>query len=137
MMNTAHPLRASAALVGAVGVAALAGCSATPGITAPAEPRDYVDGSYTASGSYSTPESIEQISVTVTLEGGVVTTVDVVGDPQTGDSARFQNMFIGGIAELVVGKPIDEISVRRVAGSSLTSGGFGQALGAIRQQATR
>ncbi len=137
MMNVRLPLRTSAAFAGVAGVVALAGCSAMPGTTNPVEPREYADGSYTASGSYQTPESIEKISVTVTLQSGMVTAVEVVGDPQTGDSVRFQSMFIGGIAEHVVGKSIDEISVRRVAGSSLTSGGFGQALGAIRQQAAR
>jgi hypothetical protein len=44
-------------------------------------------------------------------------------------------MFIGGIADEVVGKDIDEISVSRVAGSSLTSGGFNDAIEQIKAEA--
>ncbi len=135
MTEIPRPIRAGAAFAGAAGMVVLAGCSGQAAPASPAEPREYADGIYTATGTYQTPESLEQVSVTLTLEGGVVTAVEVVGNPQTGDSVRFQGMFIGGIADAVVGKPIDEIAVRRVAGSSLTSGGFNQALAAIKAEA--
>ena len=86
-------------------------------------------------GGYQTPESVEQISVTVTLEDDVITAVEVVGDPQKSESEKYQGEFIGGISDVVVGRDIDEISVSRVAGSSLTSGGFNQAIDKIKQQA--
>ena len=95
----------------------------------------YADGTYTAEGAYQTPESVEQISVTVTLESDIITAVEVVGDPQKSESEEYQAQFIGGIADVVVGKDIDEISVSRVAGSSLTSGGFNQAIQAIKAEA--
>lgn len=95
----------------------------------------YADGTYTAEGTYQTPESIEQISVTVTLAKDVITSVTVTGDPQKSESKQYQSKFIGGIKEVVVGKDIDEISVSRVAGSSLTSGGFNQAIEEIKSQA--
>ncbi|MGC5172776.1 hypothetical protein ACLQ2Q_19240 [Microbacterium sp. DT81.1] len=95
----------------------------------------YVDGSYSAEGSYQTPESIEAISVTVTLENDVLTAVQVVGDPSARESEEYQSRFIGGIADVVVGEDIDTISVSRVAGSSLTSGGFNQAIEEIKAEA--
>lgn len=126
-------VRTGVGVAGVAGVLVLAGCSGD--VSAPVEGREYADGTYTATGSYRTPESIEQVLVTISLVDGVVTGVEVVGDPQTNDSRRFQGQFIGGIADHVVGKSIDEINVRRVSGSSLTSGGFKQALEDIREQA--
>lgn len=150
--STAVPrsLRVSAALVGVAGALTLAGC-ATDTTTAPAVSTDtdaaagdtgtgtggggYTDGTYTADGSYATPESVEAISVTVTLEGDVITAVEVTGDPTKRESEQYQEQFIGGISDEVVGQDIDDISVSRVAGSSLTSGGFNQAIEAIKSEA--
>lgn len=131
--------RTGAALVGVAGALALAGCagSTTSGGGAPAGGADasYADGTYTAEGTYSTPESVETVTVTVTLEDDRITDVEVVGDPQKAESRLYQGRFIGGIAAEVVGKDIDEIQVSRVAGSSLTSGGFNAAIAEIKQQA--
>ena len=114
---------------------ALAGCTAATGTAAPAD-ASYVDGTYTAEGSYATPESVETITVTVTLRDDTVTAVEVVGNPKKPESRQYQGRFIGGIAAEVVGKDIDELAVSRVAGSSLTSGGFNSAIELIKQQAT-
>ncbi|MGZ0710356.1 hypothetical protein ACWPKO_18665 (plasmid) [Coraliomargarita sp. W4R53] len=149
-----RPVRTGAAVAAVAGIALLAGC--TPGTettetesntgsdtTADTGSADntasgdgtYVDGTYTADGSYSTPESVETISVTLTLAGDVVTDVQVTGDPQKRESEQYQSEFIGGISAIVVGQDIDEISVSRVAGSSLTSGGFNQAVDVIKAEA--
>lgn len=144
-----RPVRIGAAIVGVAGAMALAGCAAgstddtTEGpASAPASTADagastgsYADGTYSAEGSYATPDSVETVSVTVTLADDVITAVDVVGNPQKAESKQFQSKFIGGISEVVVGKDIDEISVSRVAGSSLTSGGFNQAIEEIKSEA--
>ena len=146
-----RPLPRSAALVGAIGAILLAGC-------APADSTDtdtsstetdtgtdsgsttesgasYTDGSYTADGTYSTPETVETISVTITLKDDIVTEVSVTGDPQAPESEKMQGQFKGGISDEVVGKDIDELSVSRVAGSSLTSTGFNDALEKIKAEA--
>ncbi len=144
MIRTTAVPRPSASeplLAGVAAHLALAGCSADRRRTPTPEPTrlrparapratraTYVDGTYTAEGSYQTPESVETISVTVTLEDDVITAVDVTGDPQARESEEYQGKFIGGISDAVVGQDIDEISVSRVAGSSLTSGGFNQAI---------
>jgi hypothetical protein len=131
----------AAAAVGFVGAVALAGCAAPAstdtgaGSGSGSTGGDVVDGTYSADGSYATPESVETITVTVTLADGVVSAVAVEGDPQRPESAQYQSQFIGGISDEVVGKSLDEISVSRVAGSSLTSGGFNQAIEQIKADA--
>ncbi len=146
-----RPLRIAAALVGVAGTFALAGCSTTAtgatdagsaGAASSGSPSGsstgaatYKDGTYTASGSYQTPETVEKIEVTITLADDVVTAVEVKGDPQASESKRYQSEFIGGIEGEAVGKNIDDLSVDRVAGSSLTSGGFNKALDGIKVEA--
>ena len=147
----ARPVRAGAAAAAVAGVVLLAGCSPAAGdagedtwnytgsswgsTSGDSGSGSYADGTYTADGSYNTPESVETITVTVTLESDVVTAVEVTGDPQKSESEQYQGQFIGGISDVVVGQDIDEISVSRVAGSSLTSGGFNQAIEAIKAEA--
>ena len=153
-MKLPTPVRHGSALVGIAGALLLAGCAAesssaetgngsaspssadagTPTATQ-ASDGSYKDGTYTADGSYRTPETVEKISVSVTLSAGTVTKVSVTGDPQAAETKHYQAQFIGGISAQVVGKKLDEISVDKVAGSSLTSKGFTQALAAIRTEA--
>ncbi|MFK4806945.1 FMN-binding protein [Microbacterium sp. ZW CA_36] len=155
MIRTAlasRPVRAGAALTAVAGIALLAGC--TPEASEAEEPATpdtsestdsgsadsgssgaYADGTYTADGSYATPESVETITVTVTLEDDVITAVEVTGDPQKRESEQYQGEFIGGIADVVVGQDIDDIQVSRVAGSSLTSGGVNEAIETIKSEA--
>lgn len=154
MIRTTVPtaVRKSSAIVGIAGLLVLAGCSGTADAEdtsntgtstessdtssgSDAGAGDYADGTYTADGSYQTPETVEEISVTLTLADGVVTDVEVTGDPKAPETTRYQGEFIDGIADEVVGKPIDDLNVSRVAGSSLTSGGFNTAVESIKEQA--
>ncbi|GEK87125.1 FMN-binding protein [Microbacterium aerolatum] len=139
-------VRKGAAVAGIAGMLVLAGCSGAADAEDPLADSgtsadsgsgagSYTDGTYTAEGSYQTPETVEQISVTLTLEDGVVTDVEVTGDPQARETEQYQGQFIAGIAEEVEGRPIDELDVSRVAGSSLTSGGFNAAVEDIKDQA--
>ena len=133
-------------------VGALAGCNATADVGAPPAPAPsaesttpaeapasgaatYTDGSYTENGSYQSPNGTESVDVTITLAADVITAVTVVGNGDSRDSQRYQGEFIDGIAAVVVGKNIDSISVSKVAGSSLTSGGFNSAVDAIKADA--
>ncbi|MGN8551062.1 UNVERIFIED_CONTAM: FMN-binding protein [Microbacterium sp. SLM126] len=151
MIRTAvatRPARAGLTFAAVAGIALLAGCtpadtSADTGSNSGSDSGDsgssgtasYADGTYSADGSYATPESVETISVTVTLEDDVITSVEVSGDPSRPESEQYQGQFIGGISDAVVGQDIDEISVSRVAGSSLTSGGFNEAIETIKSEA--
>ncbi|MFI8631593.1 hypothetical protein ACIGEP_03220 [Microbacterium sp. NPDC077663] len=142
-----RPIRVGAAAASVAGLALLAGCAGqtTTGSGTSSQPSadagsgsssgTYTDGTYTAEGSYQTPETVETISVTLTLESNVVTAVEVTGDPQARESEQYQSEFIGGIQDEVVGKNLDDLSVDRVGGSSLTSGGFNAAVAEIRTEA--
>ncbi|MFK3678545.1 hypothetical protein ACI2IP_12505 [Microbacterium sp. NPDC090218] len=155
MIRTTVPtsVRKGSAILGIAGLFVLAGCSGNADAESPADggaspdtgsssessggdaTATYADGTYTAEGSYQTPETVEQISVTLTLADGVVTDVEVTGDPQAPETEQYQGQFIAGIADEVEGVALDELNVSRVAGSSLTSGGFNDAVASIKEQA--
>lgn len=118
----------STAATGATGSVGSTGSAATAGGA-------YKDGSYTAEGTYQTPEGPETITVTLTVASDAVTDVTVTGEPTRRESKQYQGQFIGGIKDAVVGKSLDDVKVDRVAGSSLTSGGFNAAVEEIRTDA--
>ena len=95
----------------------------------------YADGEYTASGSYTTPGGRESVTVTLTLDDDVVTALTVEGSAEQGDALRYQSEFIENISSEVVGVAIDDFDVSKVAGSSLTSGGFNDAISQITAEA--
>lgn len=160
-----RPVRIGTALLGVAGIVTLAGCAGgtNTDAAAPAESASapaatsapsasasasasaatgsatssgtYADGTYEATGQYATPESVETVDVTLTIADDTITSVEVTGDPQAAESKRYQSEFIGGIQGEVVGKKLDEISVSKVAGSSLTSGGFNNAVETIKTEA--
>lgn len=109
--------------------------SSNTGTDAAVTTGDYTDGEYTETGSYQSPNGAETIEVTLSLADNVVTDVTVVGNGDNPNTKRYQGEFIDGIAEVVVGRNIDEIAVDKVAGSSLTSGGFDDALAKIKADA--
>ncbi|MCS5715618.1 hypothetical protein NVV95_13785 [Herbiconiux sp. CPCC 205716] len=121
-----------------------ASSAATPAATSSASSGDsagsssgstYKDGTYEATGSYTSPNGQEEIDVSLTLAGDVITAVTVTPEATNPNSVNYQNQFADGIAQVVVGKDIDEIEVSRVAGSSLTSGGFNKAVETIKADA--
>ena len=143
-MNVHPAARAGTALLGVAGALVLAGCSgAADADTTKPDPSPlstdatapYADGTYTAAGSYRTPETVETIEVTLTIADDTVTGVEVTGDPLAPESKNYQGQFIAGISDVVVGKKLDDLQVDRVAGSSLTSGGFDQAVVRIKDEA--
>jgi uncharacterized protein with FMN-binding domain len=153
-MNTQRAKYPFAILTGLTLVGALAGCSTAadgdtardsgsdggtstgaPDTTEAATAGSYSDGEYTESAEYQSPNGTEEVTVTVTLADGVITAVESVGDGDNPNSKRYQTEFADGIADVVVGKNIDEISVDKVAGSSLTSDGFNAAIEKIKADA--
>lgn len=152
MTTTTRQKAAISLLAGLSLTGALAGCTAvepaaeadpspaaeTPQATetaAPVAASTYVDGTYTQSGSYQTPNGTESVDVTITLEKDVITAVAVTGSGGSRDTQEYQGQFIAGIAAVVVGQDIDQLAVSKVAGSSLTSGGFSNAVEAIKADA--
>lgn len=95
----------------------------------------YQDGTYSADGTYVSPNGQETVGVQLTLAAGKVTAVEITQHPSNPNTRKFQGEFAGGIAAQVVGKSIDDLNVSKVAGSSLTSGGFNDAVSKIKSEA--
>ena len=119
---------------GAQGTAAPTTQAATsaPAMTAAGS---YQDGTYSADGNYVSPNGTETVGVQLTLAGGSVSDVVITPHPSNPNTRKFQGEFASGIKAQIVGKQLDEIKVSKVAGSSLTSGGFNQAVEKIKADA--
>jgi len=143
MATTTTPRLLALGFAGLGLTAALAGCTAAPtdagtdtGTDADADTSaEYTDGSYSAEGDYTSPAGPSKVTVEVTLADDVVTAVTVTPLATDPTSKGFQTQFADGIAAVVEGQDIDTLSVSRVGGSSLTSGGFSDAIEKIKAEA--
>lgn len=95
----------------------------------------YKDGTYSADGVYRSPGGNEKIGVTLTITDNTVTDVSIETHGSGSDAQEHQAQFKDGIKEIVVGKKVNDVSVSRVSGSSLTSAGFNNALQIIKSDA--
>ena len=95
----------------------------------------FTNGTYSAKGSYISPGGIESVSLTLTINDGVVSSSSVVTSGNNRGSVEYQTDFKNGYKTFVVGKKISDIKLSRVSGSSLTSQGFNNALAQIKSQA--
>jgi uncharacterized protein with FMN-binding domain len=136
---TSLQTRSALAALAMISLTTVAGCASSAPTTgtddAATTSGDYADGTYTEAGDYQAPSGTESVEVTVTLADNVVTDLEVVGEATDAQAKLHQGEFIDGVSDLVVGKNIDEISVDKVGGSSLTSGGFNKAIAAIKADA--
>ncbi|SMQ62935.1 FMN-binding protein [Agreia sp. VKM Ac-1783] len=108
---------------------------AAPSTSAPAGSSEYKDGEYKAEGEYTSPGGKETVGVSLTLAGDKVTAVTVTPESTNPNGKKYQGEFADGIAAEVVGKSLNELKVSKVAGSSLTSGGFNDAVDKIKADA--
>ncbi len=95
----------------------------------------YKDGSYSAIGGYNSPGGAEKIEVSIILKNGIITDTSTEGLATSGEAESYQGDFVGAFKEFVVGKSIDQLRLSRVAGASLTTGGFNNAITQIKSQA--
>ena len=65
----------------------------------------------------------------------MVTAVSVTPNATNPNSVKYQTAFAENVSSEVVGVEIDDLSVSKVAGSSLTSGGFNHAIEQIKTEA--
>lgn len=107
----------------------------TPTNTSTTTATNFKDGTYSANGSYQTPGGTESIDVSVTLSSGTITDAKVALNARGGEAEEYQSKFASGFKSQVVGKKINEVSLTRVAGSSLTPKGFNSAIADIENQA--
>lgn len=95
----------------------------------------YKDGTYSAIGSYMSPGGPDQIKITVTLSGDVITSVSGVNMAGDARSVKYEDRFLSGFESLVVGKKISEVFLTKVSGASLTPKGFNDAINQIKASA--
>jgi uncharacterized protein with FMN-binding domain len=96
----------------------------------------YKDGTYTATGTYDSPGGLDNLGVSITIKGDVVTDATVTNMAGDRESSFYQNKFISGYKPYVIGKNIASINLTgSISGSSLTPIGFNKALATIKAQA--
>ncbi len=95
----------------------------------------YQDGEYSAQGNYVSPGGPREVNVTVSLTDGVITDAAFEGSATDPNSVRFQGEFADNFRTEVVGRNIDDVSLTKVSGSSLTPKGFMDALEKIKAEA--
>lgn len=86
------------------------------------------DGTYEATGEYTSPAGPEVVPIKLTLKNGVIETIEFNQKVTNPGSIKFQGMFKEGYKALVVGKKITEVKLDKVSGSSLTPKGFNDAI---------
>ena len=99
------------------------------------EEAGYADGDYEAEGTYSNPGGESTVKVDLTIKDGTISDVTVTPEATNLTSQQYQTKFAGGVAKQVVGKSLDDLDVQKVAGSSLTSQGFNDAIESIKGEA--
>ena len=95
----------------------------------------YKDGTYKATGDYTSPGGSQEITVSVTLKDNVITATSATSGASDTESKEHQEEFIANYKDLVIGKKISDVKLSRVAGSSLTSQGFNDAIQQIETDA--
>lgn len=95
----------------------------------------FKDGIYSAEGDYVTHVGPKHIKVTITLKSNIITDADVKSEADDPMSVQYQDSFISGYKQYVVGKDITTVHLTKVARSSLTPNGFNSALKLIEDQA--
>jgi uncharacterized protein with FMN-binding domain len=95
----------------------------------------YQDGTYTATGTYTSPGGTEEVTITLTIADDVITAATAEGGATRPPSSQYQSEFVNNFAALIIGQDIDDVSLDKVAGSSLTSGGFDAAVETIKTDA--
>jgi len=88
--------------------------------------------------TYNVPEShSETLHVTVTLADGKISDINFSENPSNRDSAKYYAGFQKAFAKSAfVGKNIDEVSLSRLGGASLTTAAFMDALTAIKKESS-
>ena len=127
------PRTETAAATLAAGVAlTLSACAADP-ITPDAPTGQFRDGEYTATGWYGSLPSHHDVTVTVLHDA--VTPVEISTPAEDETSLGYQQRFADALPAAVIGQPLDEIVVDKLAGASGCSEGLMNALEQIRAEA--
>ncbi len=96
---------------------------------------NYADGDYSINSTYG-PVGEDSIDVYLTIKDQNITAVKVVGHALTSLSEDHQNDFSEAVQGVVVGKPLKDLKIDKLAGASWTSDAFNKALDVARQEAS-
>lgn len=103
---------------------------------APVVATTFVDGTYNTEVSYLTPSrKSHDMVITLSVENDVVTKAAVTYDGISGPSNSHHKRFDTNYQSGVVGVALDEISLSRVGGASLTTNAFNEAVTNIEAKA--
>lgn len=95
----------------------------------------YADGTYTNTKSYFTPKRVEHIITTIlNLQDGSVVAVEVLYDGEKAKTPSHLN-FDEAYEPEVLGRKLDDITLSRTGGASLTTIAFNEALEEIKEEA--
>lgn len=121
----------------ALALTALLGCAPKDSPIMPAtaitQAPTYKDGTYTAIGTYGGLPS--HLTVTVNLQQGLLSKVQVKTHATDPTSLDYQRRFADAVPQVVEGKPLKDVNVGKLAGASGCPIGFNDALDQIRKQA--
>ncbi|MDB5184130.1 MAG: hypothetical protein JWO07_811 [Candidatus Saccharibacteria bacterium] len=95
----------------------------------------YQDGQYTATGLYAGGK--KNIIVRLSLNSGKITEVEITPTSTIKISLNLQKKFAIAIPDVVVGKSIDDVVLDKLAGSSLTTKGFNDAIAQVKLLAVK
>ncbi len=95
----------------------------------------YKNGTYSATGDYTSPGGAETIGLSITLKNDVIVDAQFTAMATRAISKQMQDIFAANYKVLVIGKNIDEVKLGKVSSSSLTPKGFNDALAKIKVQA--
>src|ERR1700722_20484695 len=124
----------SSSMAAAPAVTAPVDTSGTPADTSTSTPSAtptadlYKDGTYSADGHYVSPGGHQTIHVTLTLQNDIITAATVTPGFVDPTSQHYQGIFIANYQPQVIGMDISTLNLTKVSGSSLTPGGFDDAL---------
>lgn len=95
----------------------------------------YKNGIYSVIVDYSTPDGIEKIGVSLTVQNDMVVGSQFTDLSKDKKSKQYNRLFGQNYVSQVNGKPLDSIMLSNVSGASLTTQAFNNAVDQIRVQA--
>ena len=88
----------------------------------------YKDGTYTLESDYTSPGGAQSIKVSLTLKDGFITDSTVTPEATDLESKEHESDFVSAYKQYVTGKSISGLKLSRVAGASLTTQAFNNAV---------
>ncbi len=107
----------------------------TNGSDASMNTSSYKNGQYTKLVSYMSSDGQEQITVSLLLNNGTITSSSISPNANNPTSAAYISKFVNAYQPLVVGQKISGLKLSTVAGASHTTTAFNDAITQIQAQA--